>query len=101
MQGDGHLLICDNKHKALLSLAPDGTLSVLADSFEGQPLNSLNDLTVDARGNIYWTNPGGSSLAHPTGAIFRLRPMAPCRGSATPSPFPTAWTWIPPAGFST
>jgi gluconolactonase len=74
LRGDGHLLICDNKHKALLSLAPDGTLGVLADSFEGRPLNSLNDLTVDARGNIYWTDPGGSSLANPVGGIFRLRP---------------------------
>ncbi|HEV7403396.1 MAG TPA: SMP-30/gluconolactonase/LRE family protein [Chthoniobacteraceae bacterium] len=74
LRGDGHLLICDNKHKALLSLAPDGTLSVLADSFEGKPLNSLNDLTVDARGNIYWTDPSGSSLDHPTGVVFRLRP---------------------------
>ncbi len=71
---NGCLLICDNKHKALLSLAPDGTLGVLADTFEGKPLNSLNDLTVDARGNIYWTDPSGSSLASPTGSVFRLRP---------------------------
>src|SRR5205807_2185149 len=31
LRGDGHLLICDNKHKALLDLAPDGTLGVLVD----------------------------------------------------------------------
>ena len=74
LRADGHLLIADNKHKALLSLAPDSTLSVLADKFDGQPLNSLNDLTVDARGNIYWTDPSGSSLAKPVGNIFRLRP---------------------------
>ncbi len=74
LRADGHLLIADNKHKALLSLAPDGTLSVLADKFDGQPLNSLNDLTVDARGNIYWTDPSGSALAKPVGHIFRLRP---------------------------
>lgn len=74
LRADDHLLICDNKHKALLALAPDGTLAVLADSFEGKPLNSLNDLTMDTRGNIYWTDPGGSSLAKPTGGVFRLRP---------------------------
>ncbi len=74
LRGDGHLLIADNKHKALVALAPDGTLGVLADTFAGQPLNSLNDLTVDARGNIYWTDPTGSSLAKPVGNIFRLRP---------------------------
>ena len=37
LRGDGHLLICDNKHKALLDLSPDGMLSVVVDSLEGQP----------------------------------------------------------------
>jgi len=49
---DGRLLICDNRHKALLQLAPDGKLGVLAESHDGQPLQSLNDLSNDARGNI-------------------------------------------------
>src|SRR5688572_17281795 len=35
--GDGHLLICDNKHKALLDLAPDGAVGVVADQFETRP----------------------------------------------------------------
>src|SRR4051794_17135192 len=74
LRGDGHLLICDNKHKALLDLAPDGTLGVIADQFEGKPLNSLNDLTIDGRGNVYWTDPSGSSLDKPIGNIFRVRP---------------------------
>src|SRR5436190_20144898 len=66
---DGHLLICDNKHRAVLSQAPDGTVNVLVDKFEGKPLGSLNDLTLDKAGNIYWTDPEGSSSAKPVGKI--------------------------------
>ena len=51
LNAKGHLLICDNKHKAILDYAPDGSLHVLADSYENKPLNSLNDLTLDAKEN--------------------------------------------------
>ena len=72
LRRDGEILIVDNRHKAVLSLATNGVVSVLADAFEGKPLRGLNDVTVDARGNIYWTDPEGSSLAKPVGDIYRL-----------------------------
>lgn len=72
--GNGHLLICDNKHKALLDLAPDGKVGVVVEQFEGKPLRSLNDLTIDARGNVYWTDPEGSTPEKPVGQLFRMRP---------------------------
>ncbi len=50
---DGRLLICDNKHKALLLLGRDNRVAVLADRWSGQKLRLLNDLTVDPAGNIY------------------------------------------------
>src|SRR5258708_2189534 len=50
LRGDGHLLICDNKNKALVDLSPDGKLAIVAEQFETYPLKSLNDLTIDARG---------------------------------------------------
>ena len=34
LRGDGHLLICDNKYKALLDLSPDGKVGVVAEQFE-------------------------------------------------------------------
>lgn len=71
---NGHVLICDNKHKALVDLSPDGKLAVVAEQFETFALKSLNDLTVDARGNVYWTDPEGSSEKTPVGQVFRLRP---------------------------
>ena len=72
LRRDGQILVVDNKHKAVLALATNGVVAVLADQFEGKPLRGLNDVTVDARGNIYWTDPEGSSLAKPIGDIYRL-----------------------------
>ncbi|NDB76466.1 MAG: SMP-30/gluconolactonase/LRE family protein, partial [Verrucomicrobia bacterium] len=72
LRRDSQIVIVDNKHKAVLALATNGVVSVLADQFEGKPLRGLNDVTVDARGNIYWTDPEGSSLAKPVGDIYRL-----------------------------
>jgi gluconolactonase len=71
---NGHILICDNKVPALLDLAPDGTVSVVVEKYKGEKLNSLNDVTVDRDGNVYWTDPSGSSREQPVGKIFRVTP---------------------------
>src|SRR5687768_4947266 len=58
---EGRLLACegnDPEHgRRLVRLEKDGGLTVLAEKFEGKRLNSPNDLTVDRRGNIYFTDP--------------------------------------------
>ena len=69
---DGHVLIADNKSKAILELSPTNEVTVLAELHDGQTLRGLNDLTVDAAGNIYWTDPEGSSAAKPIGDLYRL-----------------------------
>lgn len=97
LRRDSQLLIADNKHKALLSLATNGVVSVLAEQFEGQLLNSLNDLTVDARGNIYWTDPSGSSVQKPVGNVFRLTPAGKVTRVATGFAFPNGLD-VDPAG---
>jgi len=74
LAADGSLLVCDNRHRALLRITPDDKVEVLADQCDGQALRSLNDLTVDARGNVWWTDPEGSSPKTPIGRIHRLRP---------------------------
>ena len=74
LRADGHLLVADNKHRAILDVSPDGKVGVLAERDGPQLLRSLNDLTVDAKGNIYWTDPEGSTPQTPVGRIYRLRP---------------------------
>ena len=44
---DGNLLACEGGNRRVTSIAPDGTVTVLADSYDGKKLNSPNDLWID------------------------------------------------------
>ena len=39
-----------------------GALEVLADNYQGMPLKGTNDVTIDAKGRVYFTDPPASSL---------------------------------------
>jgi gluconolactonase len=54
---DGHLYVCEGGGRRVVKIAPDGAVAVLADAFEGKKLNSPNDLCLDAKGGIYFTDP--------------------------------------------
>lgn len=56
---------------------PDGSLTVIASSFEGKPLNSPNDLVPHPDGSIWFTDPpygGQLSEGHPDVAGGRSNP---------------------------
>lgn len=54
----GQLIVCEFRTgRAVASLAPDGSVTTLVSKFEGKPLNSPNDLWIDATGGIYFTDP--------------------------------------------
>ncbi len=75
LRSNGHLLVCEHFHRALLDIAPDDTVRVVAERDEqGKPLRGLNDVTADAAGNVYWTDPADSGVRNPTGRIYRLMP---------------------------
>ena len=53
---DGSILLA--QHAGRVSrLTSDGDLTVIADSYEGQRLNSPNDIAVHSNGTIYFTDP--------------------------------------------
>ncbi|MHC4170291.1 MAG: SMP-30/gluconolactonase/LRE family protein [Planctomycetota bacterium] len=53
----GNLLACEGGGRRLVSINPQGAVTVLADSYEGKRFNSLNDLWVDPKGGVYFTDP--------------------------------------------
>jgi len=53
----GNLLACEGGNRRLTSIAPDGTVTVLADAYQGKKLNSPNDLWIDPKGGVYFTDP--------------------------------------------
>jgi gluconolactonase len=54
---EGRLLACEQDSRRITRTEPDGKITVLTDRFEGKRFNSPNDLTVDSRGRIYFSNP--------------------------------------------
>ena len=53
----GRLIAAEDVGRRVVRYETDGSVTVLADSYEGQPLNSPNDLTIDDTGRIYFTDP--------------------------------------------
>ncbi|MDX2248353.1 MAG: SMP-30/gluconolactonase/LRE family protein [Bacteroidia bacterium] len=53
----GNLLSCSDLENQLWKIAPDQTVTVLVRDFEGKKLNGPNDLWVDPKGGVYFTDP--------------------------------------------
>jgi gluconolactonase len=55
---EGRLITCEHSGRRVTRTEPDGLITVIADSFEGKPLNAPNDPAVHADGAIWFTDPG-------------------------------------------
>ena len=86
---DGTHLICDASRHALLHLAADGSeLKPAATESDGEPLRGPNDLTLDALGGVYFTDPANSDAGNPSGSIHYLDKAGTCHTVAQPSCLP-------------
>ena len=54
---DGNMLACLGNAGQLVSISPDGTVTVLTGKFQGKSFNSPNDLWLHPGGMIYFTDP--------------------------------------------
>ncbi len=54
---EGCVVACCHGDRCLKRIEHDGSLTVLVDRFEGQRLNSPNDLIYHSNGNLYFTDP--------------------------------------------
>ena len=54
---DGRLTMCQHGNRRILRVEPHGNTTVLADRFEGNRLNSPNDLVYRSDGTLYFTDP--------------------------------------------
>lgn len=53
----GRLISCEHLTRQVTRTEHDGTISVLADSYDGKRLNSPNDVVVKSDGTIWFTDP--------------------------------------------
>src|SRR5947209_6501198 len=75
----GRLIACEHDTRRVTRLEPDGSLTVIANSFEGRQLNRPNDVVVRSDGCIYftdpWTNPNPPQQWDLTVAgVYRVTP---------------------------
>lgn len=57
LDADGRLTIDEHGRRRVVRLEQNGVVTVLADRFEGQRLNSPNDLVYRSDGSLYFTDP--------------------------------------------
>jgi gluconolactonase len=53
----GRLLTCEHLTRRITRTEYDGSITVIADRFEGKPLNSPNDIVCKSDGSIWFTDP--------------------------------------------
>jgi len=53
----GRLVSCEHGHRRVTRTEHDGTITVLADAYDGKRLNSPNDVVVRSDGAVYFTDP--------------------------------------------
>jgi gluconolactonase len=70
----GRLITCEHDSRRVTRTEHDGTITVLADHFQGKPFNAPNDLAVHSDGAIWFTDPGYGIMSNYEGhrATFEL-----------------------------
>jgi gluconolactonase len=77
----GRLVSCEHRTRRVTRTEIDGTITVLADSFDGKKLNSPNDVVVHSDGSIWFTDPDyglrfhGGVRDQTRDNVFRIDPV--------------------------
>jgi len=79
----GRLVTCEHGTRRVTRTEYDGTISVIADRYQGKPLNSPNDVVVKSDGSIWFTDPPFGLLGYYEGYLAKQElPMNVYRGDA-------------------
>ena len=80
---EGRQISCQHGLRRVVRYEPDGTVTVIADKFQGKPLNSPNDAVVHPDGAIWFTDPPYGIMGNYEGfqarqelkeAVYRVHP---------------------------
>jgi gluconolactonase len=65
----GRLLTCEHDPRRVTRTETDGTITVIADGYDGKPLNSPNDIVCKSDGSIWFTDPPFGILGYYEGRV--------------------------------
>src|SRR6478672_3766596 len=72
----GRLVACEHDTRRVTRQEPDGSITVIANSFQGRRLNRPNDVVVKSDGSIYFTDPNGNFVPEqwdlPFAGVYRV-----------------------------
>ena len=78
---DGRLIACEGANtggnRRISVTGKDGAVKSLADAYMGKRFNSPNDLTLDAKGRVYFTDPryvGNEKIELDAQSVYRVDP---------------------------
>lgn len=95
----GRLVMCEQDARRIVRTESDGSIHVIADHFEGKPLNRANDIVGRSDGSLYFTDPDRllppSDRAQGTSAIFRIDPSGTLHQVATDMNHPNGIAFSP------
>ena len=57
LDAEGRLVTCEHGHRRVTRTEHDGSITVLADRYEGKRFNSPNDVVVRSDGSVWFTDP--------------------------------------------
>jgi gluconolactonase len=67
----GRLVTCEHGSRRVTRTEYDGRITVIADRFDGKPLNSPNDVVVKSDGSIWFTDPYFGLLGYYEGYVAK------------------------------
>jgi gluconolactonase len=84
---NGDLYVAD-RNKGIIAVSPKGNLQIVIDNYQGKKFNGPNDLVFDSTGDLYFTDPHGSSAENPLGCVYRLSAKGEMSLFASGLPYP-------------
>ncbi len=100
----GRLVACEHDARRVVRFEYDGAITVLADSYNGKPLNSPNDVVVKSDGSVWFSDPTFGILGYYEGhkadsevkpAVYRVDPSGKLHMMVDDVPGPNGLAFSP------